>query len=239
MGRGTSQSLAGGGIPGFNGWQNAVAKIVAGKTHIGVAVVNHPAEVPFPRISENSFPPGFQQRTQQPDPPNGLRWFDGRHRRRAAYARAAQQSEKYCFCLVVTVMPKNEPVAPDAEKRVMAGYARGFLQSARIVAGDFHPENMQGDIAPLAEPNTEILPFVSRRIQAVMDMCGFERVIETRTQGSERIKQHNRIDPPRKRAAQAMAGTNIRFGQYCGCRIQHRRHGWQSPGAHGSRQPAP
>ena len=167
-----------------------MAQVVAGKTRVVVADVVDPVEVFFLRIGKDFFPANFQQRAQPPNPSGGIRRFDGRHRRRTPDACATQQAEKDGFGLVVAVMPEDEPIAVYAGKRGMAGDARGFFQSARMIAGNSDPETVQGDTAPATEVGAEILPSVRRRVEPVMNVRDLQHISETLPQGIEHIKQY-------------------------------------------------
>jgi hypothetical protein len=158
---------------------------------------------------------------------------DGSHRRRAMGARATQQTEKDSLGLVIAVMPQGEPVAGNAGKRGMTGDACGLFQSSGVIAGHFDSEYAQVDIAPMADPGTEILPFVSRRAESVMNVRGLQRISEPLPQGIEHIEQHGRINPPGECATQAVTGIDTRCGQYRGCDLKYDWHGLRHPGAHG------
>jgi hypothetical protein len=140
-------------------------------------------------------------------------------------ACAAQQTKEDGLGLIVAMMPQNKPVAGNAGKRGMTSDAGRFCQSSGVIAGHFNSEHMQGNIALLTKPGAEILPFVSRRVKPVMDVCDLQRISEPLPQDVKHIEQYDRVHPSGKCAAQAMAGIDARCGQCCASGVKYSCHG--------------
>ena len=125
--------------------------------------------------SEATRPAARQHRPHMPSQPQGAASRHGRH---ALHARSAQRLQQQCFGLVFAVMRRQQALVGRevrGERRVARVARRGLDRRAgRQVHRDGN--DLQRNVQVLAKKSARVAEFARRRLQAMIDVQGAQRL---------------------------------------------------------------
>ena len=148
------------------------------------------------------------------------------HSRHTGRARAAQQLQQQCFCLISCVVSEHDHVCHDLIQRGEACVSGGGLDAQSCVLIDADAINHQWHRERCACGFTMRRPRIGVHTQAVMNMVSAERpgASRQRAQRCQRMQQHHRIGAAGERNAHMRSRRPARCrpgdrNGYCGCVI--------------------
>ena len=121
------------------------SKKIALADSVGVALILDPLEAPQAGVGLDLRARDLEQRPQQPGARTRKR-PKGRHRSKAAQARAAQQPQQQGFGLVIAMLRKNDEIGLQASEHFLARLPRGALNAETAVGAQVHGFQLQRNL---------------------------------------------------------------------------------------------
>lgn len=178
--------------------QYLVAKEIPGMPGVRITLVLDPRQRPLAGICLQFGTGDAQQGAKQTLA--GKPAF-GRHGGHTAHPASAQQIEKQCFRLIITMLRKQQGVGIGPCITGITSLARSRFKAERAMSINLNPMDLAGNTQSTAQIAAKGSPAIRLGRNTVMDMQGRKPPCET--QSTQEMQQNHRITPTRESNAEA------------------------------------